>query len=75
MCNAWIGFAVLLVIKVVEPVGRIWDEEEDGPETDALFTVIILGEEPVNTKAPCSYVIIINTTNVEHYSDHPTFYC
>lgn len=50
MCNAWIGFAALLVIKVVEPVGRIWDdEEEDGPEADALFTVIILGEELVGT--------------------------
>jgi hypothetical protein len=35
---------------VVEPVGRIWDEEEHGPEADALFTVIILGEEPVNKK-------------------------
>jgi hypothetical protein len=41
---------VLLVIKVVEPVGRIWDEEEDGPEEDVLFTVIILDEEPVNRK-------------------------
>jgi hypothetical protein len=72
MCNAWIGFAVFLVIKVVEPVGRIWDEEEDGPEADALFTVIILGEEPVNKEATCSYVLTINTTDTKQYTDHPT---
>jgi hypothetical protein len=45
---------VLLVIKVVEPVGRIWGEEEDAPEADVLFTVIILEEEPVNKKASMS---------------------
>ena len=44
------GFGVVLVINVVEPVGRIWDEEEEGPEAGELFTAIILGEEPVKKK-------------------------
>jgi hypothetical protein len=37
-------------MKVVEPVGRIWGEEEDVPEAVVLFTVIILEDEPVNKK-------------------------
>jgi hypothetical protein len=38
-------------MKVVEPAGRIWDDGGEGPEADVLFTVIILGAEPVNKKA------------------------
>jgi hypothetical protein len=36
-------------MKVVVPAGRIWDDGE-GPEAGVLFTVIILGAEPVNKK-------------------------